>query len=245
MKLIDRDNHQKLYMQLYDILRRKIEQNEWTVGTQIPTEEELCRNYNVSRATVRTALLELVRQGYLKRQQGKGTFVSRKVVTDGLIMLTSLNDLMLEDESDLSLRVLAKTVMMPVDDLSKLLRIQHDKHIIYIKRLWSSKTNPVVFQEAFIPYHICPLLIEEDIEHDALLQCLEKKYGIKITEIKNYFESLRLRKEESNLLNVSDGSNALVLSQHFFSGDTKVMFARTVNSSSAIKLFMDLERKAA
>ena len=245
MELIDREDHQKLYMQLYEILKRKIEQNEWTVGTQIPTEKELCGKYNVSRATVRTALLELVRHGYLKRQQGKGTFVFRKVISEGLVMLTNLNELLLEDESDLSMRVLAKTVIMPADDICILLHVQEDKHIIYIKRLWSFETDPVVFQEAFIPYHICPLLIEKDIEHDSLFQCLEKKYGIKITEIKNYFEAVRLKKEEVELLNIPDGSTALVLSQHFFSGDTKVMFTRTVNASSTIKLFMDLERKAA
>lgn len=245
MELIDREDHQKLYMQLYDILKRKIEQNEWMVGTQIPTEKELCRKYNVSRATVRTALLELVRHGYLKRQQGKGTFVFRKIISEGLIMLTSLRELMLEDESDLSLRVLAKTIITPTEDICNLFHIQEDKNIIYIKRLWSLEREPVVFQEAFIPYHMCPLLIEENIEHDSLFQLLEKKYGIKITEIKNYFEAVRLKQEESEPLNISGGSIALVLSQHFFSGDTKVMFTRTVNASSGIRLFMDLERKAA
>jgi len=245
MELIDREDHQKLYMQLYDILKRKIEQNEWAVGTQIPTEKELCRKYNVSRATVRTALLELVRHGYLKRQQGKGTFVFRKIISEGLIMLTSLSELMLEDESDLSLRVLAKTIITPAEDIRDLFHIQEEKNIIYIKRLWSLETEPVVFQEAFIPYHMCPLLIEENIEHDSLFQLLEKKYGIKITEIKNYFDAVRLKQEESEPLNISEGSIALVLSQHFFSGDTKVMFTRTVNASSGIRLFMDLERKAA
>ena len=68
MELIDREDHQKLYLQLFAILKKKIESSEWSVGSQIPTEEELCKLFNVSRATVRTAVLELVRQGYLKRQ---------------------------------------------------------------------------------------------------------------------------------------------------------------------------------
>ena len=96
MDLIDRENHQKLYLQLYAILRKKIESGEWPIGTQIPTEEELCTMFNVSRATVRTSVLELVRQGYLMRQQGKGTFVYRNVVSDGIAMMTSLKELMFE-----------------------------------------------------------------------------------------------------------------------------------------------------
>ena len=71
MELIDRENHQKLYLQLQTIIKKKIESGEGPIGSQIPTEEDLCNMFNVSRATVRTAVLELVRQGYLKRQQGR------------------------------------------------------------------------------------------------------------------------------------------------------------------------------
>ena len=47
---VNRENLQKLYLQLCEILKRKIEKKEWDVGSQIPTEEELCRIYDVSRA---------------------------------------------------------------------------------------------------------------------------------------------------------------------------------------------------
>ena len=77
-ELIDRENHQKLYIQLYEIIKKKIENNEWVVGSQIPTEQELCKMFNVSRATVRTAVLELARHGFLNRQQGKGTFICKR-----------------------------------------------------------------------------------------------------------------------------------------------------------------------
>jgi DNA-binding GntR family transcriptional regulator len=50
MQLIDRENHQKLYIQLYEIIKKKIENNEWEVGSRIPTEQELCKMFNVSRA---------------------------------------------------------------------------------------------------------------------------------------------------------------------------------------------------
>jgi GntR family transcriptional regulator len=97
MQLIDRENHQKLYIQLYEIIKKKIENNEWEVGSRIPTEQELCKMFNVSRATVRTAILELTRLGFLKRQQGKGTFICKKARSEGLTMLTSFRELMFEE----------------------------------------------------------------------------------------------------------------------------------------------------
>ncbi len=75
-KTVDRGSKEKLYVQIYSILIEKIESGEWPPGTQIPTEDELCRIYDVSKVTVREAIQELVREGYLKRQQGKGTFVT-------------------------------------------------------------------------------------------------------------------------------------------------------------------------
>ena len=67
---IDRENPQKLYLQLHSILKGKMERGDWPVDSQIPTEEELCRLFDVSKATVRIAVAELVREGYLRRQQG-------------------------------------------------------------------------------------------------------------------------------------------------------------------------------
>lgn len=113
--------------------KKKIESKEWNVGSQIPTEDELCRIYGVSRVTVRAAISELVREGYLFHQQGKGTFV-RKQISDELIMLTSFRELMLEPGIVFSTEVLAHTTMMPVGNISTLLDCPADKHIIYIKR---------------------------------------------------------------------------------------------------------------
>ena len=245
VELIDREDHQKLYMQLYEILRKKIESNEWAVGSQIPTEEDLCRMFSVSRATVRTAVMELVRQGYLRRQQGKGTFIFRNVISEGLTMLTSIKESLLEEDGQsFSSKVLARTVMMPVDGLHTKLDISEDKHVIYIKRLWTTDEKPVLLQEIYIPHHICPLLLEEDIENNSLFDLFERKYGIKITRVENYMETTRLEKDESMLLESPDDSFTLLLTQQFYSGDTLIMYMRSVKRPDSLKFFIELERKA-
>ena len=71
MELINRNTPRKLYVQLFELLRNKIESGNWMLDTRIPTEEELCKTYEVSKATVRHAVSELVRQGYLTGSRGK------------------------------------------------------------------------------------------------------------------------------------------------------------------------------
>jgi len=244
MELIDREDHQKLYLQLYEILKKKIESSEWPVGAQIPTEEELCKMFNVSRATVRTAVLELVRQGYLKRQQGKGTFIHKNIVSEGLTMLTNFRELLFEEGLNFSTTILARTVMMPVDDLDVKLDIPKDKHIIYIKRLRAIGNEPLLLQETYIPYHICPLLLEEDIEHYPLFDFFEKKYGVKITKVKNHIEVTYLNADEARLIGLPEASAAILLNQYFYSGETVIMYTRSIKRTDRFKFLMELQRKA-
>ncbi|PKL51676.1 MAG: hypothetical protein CVV37_05260 [Nitrospira bacterium HGW-Nitrospira-1] len=242
---IDREKPQKLYVQLYSVLKAKIESGEWSVGSQIPTEEELCKIYEVSKATVKLAVLELARQGYLKRQQGKGTFVCKRVISEGLTMHTSFKELMLDAGLDFSTQVLARTVMMPTDDLDVKLNITADTHVFYIKRLRSINGEPVLLQEAYIPCQACPTLLDEDVANNSLFDLLEKKHSIKITKIKDYIELAYLTDDDARLLGLSGGSPALVMEQQFYSGEFQVMYIRSIKRSDRFRFFIEFERNAA
>ena len=63
------------YHKLRKEIYRQIEEGEWKVGENIPPERELAEIHNISRVTVRNALDELVYEGILHREQGRGTFV--------------------------------------------------------------------------------------------------------------------------------------------------------------------------
>ena len=63
------------YIQLAKILRDKILAQEYRPEEQIPTEADLCKEYNVSRITVREAINKLVQENFLDRRQGRGTYV--------------------------------------------------------------------------------------------------------------------------------------------------------------------------
>ncbi len=243
VRQIDREKPEKLYVQLYDILRKKIEKSDWPVGSQIPTEEDLCKIYEISKATVRLAILELVRRGYLTRKQGKGTFVCKRIIPEGLTMLTSFKELMMEAGIDFSTKILAQTVMMPTEDLDIKLDITEDKHVIYLKRLRISDNEPILLQENFIPYHICPPMLKEDIANNSLFELFEKKHGIKITKVKDYIEIAHLNTEESALLGMPEGSPALLLEQHFYSGKTQIMYTRSIKRPDRFRFSLEFDKK--
>lgn len=240
---IDRESPSKLYQQLITILRGKLDSGEWGVGTQIPTEEELCRTYEVSKATVRIAIAELVRQGFLRRQQGKGTFVCKRVIPEGLMMLTSFKELMLDAGVVFSTTVLAQTVLMVTDDLSIKLQVADDRHLIYVKRVRSVGEEPVLLQESYFPHNLCPLLLEADLEKESLLEVLENRCKVKITRVRDFIEVVSLAPEEAAVLTLPAGSPALLLEQFYYSGDTQVMYTRSLKRPERFRLVIDLERK--
>ena len=66
-----------LYQQIYDERKDASEKGVYAPKERIPSEVELAEQYDVSRITVRRAVEELCSDGYLVKQQGRGTFVSR------------------------------------------------------------------------------------------------------------------------------------------------------------------------
>ena len=239
---IDRDNPQKLYQQLHSILKGKMERGEWAVDSQIPTEEELCRLFDVSKATVRIAVAELVREGYLRRQQGRGTFVCKRVIPEGLSMLTSFKEIMLEAGVVFETRVLAKTVMMLTDDLNLKLDVPDDRHIVYLKRVRLVGDEPVLLQESYLPHALCPALLAEEMEKQSVLELLEARCGVRVTRVRDYIEAVAIGEDEARILGLPPGSPALLLEQYFYAGDVQVMYTRSVKRPERFRFFIELDR---
>lgn len=72
---LDHSKNEALYLQIKDILVRRIQEGVWAEYSLIPTERELMKEFNVSRSTVRQAISILVQTGLLEKTQGRGTIV--------------------------------------------------------------------------------------------------------------------------------------------------------------------------
>jgi ABC-type glycerol-3-phosphate transport system substrate-binding protein len=88
MTAIDRDIPVPVYYQLKQLLKEQIQNGDLPPGGKIPTEEELCARYNLSRTPVRQALKELVVEGLLTRSPGRGTFVAQPSSSDAPTSIT-------------------------------------------------------------------------------------------------------------------------------------------------------------
>lgn len=95
-----------LYLQTAKLMRQKIETQEWGFGAQIPTLVELEKEYGVSRITLRGALDYLEEFGIIRRERGRGTFVSKDLSKERWYKLASTWDELVEKVADLNVKLL-------------------------------------------------------------------------------------------------------------------------------------------
>src|ERR1700743_1973802 len=77
-----------LYAQVEDVLVARISSGALPIGAQLPSEEELIREFEVSRTTIRTTIQNLVRQGLVEIRRGRGTFLASPRIVQELTELT-------------------------------------------------------------------------------------------------------------------------------------------------------------
>lgn len=96
MLKVDRNSPLPLHYQLKQHLLEKIESGEWKPNDLIPSEQEMQNSFGLSRITVRQALSDLVYEGLLIRERGRGTFVAPPKMTHSLEERKSLTEFMTE-----------------------------------------------------------------------------------------------------------------------------------------------------
>lgn len=73
---LDRASGSPIWFQLMRVLETEISARTWGAGDRLPSENELCKRFSVSRTSVREALSRLEQSGIITRRQGAGAFVA-------------------------------------------------------------------------------------------------------------------------------------------------------------------------
>lgn len=200
-----------LYKRIKQQIIAEIEAGQYPEGKQIPPERELSILYNVSRITIRNAISELVNENYLKREQGRGTFVSRKKWDKNLSVITSFTDMC----RSMNCVPDAKVIKLVIEEATEMdhtyLSIPIGDPVIVIERIRYADSVPVSLEiNRFIQEYA--FLLSEDLNHCSMYELIKTKHGLtfehasRFVEIK--FADLRL----STYLNVKKQHPILSLS---------------------------------
>jgi len=187
---LESDSPFPLYYQLGQAIKNEIQSGRWKSGEMIASERELMRMAKVSRATVRQAIALLTREGILKRVQGRGTFVAEPKLEQELHRVYSfaqhMRSMGLEHEDRIIQRELLVAPLLIADKLG----VAIGEKLIHLQRLRSLNGRPMMINNSYLPYALCPELLQDDIGF-SLYQYLADTYGIVLSRSKDTLECIK------------------------------------------------------
>ncbi|AUS97885.1 GntR family transcriptional regulator [Clostridium thermosuccinogenes] len=230
---IDKKSPIPAYYQLKKILLEKIKSGEYAAGSLIPSERELCETLGISRMTVRQALNQLVSEGILYREKGRGTFVSKAKLEQRNLM--SFSEMAREKGLEPITKVLHFSMGNIIQDICDVLDLGENETVYHIKRLRLVGSVPVGIEESYIPQKYCPGLDRYDLT-TSLYRLMKDEYQHAISYADNVIEAAKATKEEKELLEITESKPVLkIVSVNFTESGLKLLYERSVYRSDEYK----------
>jgi GntR family transcriptional regulator len=136
------------------------------IGEAIPSERQLTTDLGVSRLTVRAALDELVRDGYLIRRRGSGTFVSEPKIAQELTMTSFTEDMQRRGMSPAS-RTLELKIIPAGAQLGRLLHVSPSEPVMVAKRLRLADHETMAIETLHVRESLVPDLTAADLQEHS------------------------------------------------------------------------------
>ena len=194
-----------LYYQLKQLLLNEINVGNLKEHDCLPTEIELSSRFSISRPTVRQAIYELVNEGYLSRQKGKGTFVTKPKINQEIVhVIETFNEGMIRKGIQPKTTVLDLKVIEADDELIQALEIDAGDKVIELSRLRYANEEPIVLVTTYIPHALCPGILHVNLKEDSMYKTFEK-YDLYIKKVRRVFEAQKATKPDALLLEITEG----------------------------------------
>ncbi len=193
------------YKRLYEILRKHINEEVYNEGDLLPSENELCSIYGMTRPTVRQALAELVQGGYICKQQGKGSIVNKMPQGIGILSVSGTTSAL--KNKNLKTLIMEKPLIMPWPDnfFFGLSELEIESGCIYMTRLRLLDDTPVFYDISFISAINLPRFTVRNFENRSLFDILRKIYRIEIKGGEQRIKAIEADNQIGGYLNIKPG----------------------------------------
>lgn len=174
------DDGISLHVQLRQAIVREITAGNWSAGARIPSERELCRQFNVSRTTTRRMISECVHEGWLYTVVGKGTYVARHRLEQELRALTGFSDDLRKRGIAASSRVLAAESLKAPAEIACRLQVRTDTPVFRLNRIRLAADAPIAIQTTWLPEHLCPGIFRFNFASRSLYEVLGNEFDLRL-----------------------------------------------------------------
>jgi GntR family transcriptional regulator len=242
---IDRGSPIPLYYQLEQQLLERIKKRELRIGSRLPSEEELIAQSGLSRFTVRQALQELEKEGWVSRIRGKGTFVSEgKVPLSVAWQLLGFTEDMRRKGHRVESRIIENRLARATLESAAALKIKPHSNVVFVKRLRFLDGEPYLVDFVWVRSDLCPGMEAIDLTDQSLSRTLETRFGIRVHHARRTLSIARAKAPLARLLGVRPATPLFLLTDLGFTKDeAPIQFAKTYINEKKSEFVFDLYRQ--
>lgn len=240
---VDRDDPVPLYHQLYRILLGKITSGVWKPGDLIPSEKDLGVQFSLSRITVRQTLQQLAADGYLSRQQGRGTFVAQPRIQHGPEGAFGLTGYLRAHGYAAGWRLLSLEKVLPPEKVANILQLREDQPALLIRRFRLADDDVIGLHRSYVPYPLAEGVKPEYMDQgESTLHYMEECMAVALSHSERSVSAVAASEHEASLLGVGVGFPLLQIERTTFGMDNlPVEFLRSVYRGDRFEYYLRLE----
>jgi GntR family transcriptional regulator len=210
-------------------------------GAAIPSERELSARLGSSRMTLRRALDELVRDGYLIRRQGARTYTARPKIVQRLRVISFTEDMARRGMTSSS-RTFSATVGVAGARLGARLHVSPSDPVLTVGRLRLADDEPMAIEWLAVPQALVPGLEGQELTNHSFYRLLAERYGIEIAGGTQTMEPTVTDESDSRLLDVPLHSPALYVERVTWTAEHQVIeYVRSVYRGDRYRFEVELE----
>jgi GntR family transcriptional regulator len=225
--VINKYSNIPLYSQLKNLIIDKIDNGGYPPDSKIPSEQELCEIYNISRPTVRQAISELTNSGYLYKEKGKGTFVSKPKSAIDIKAYTGFTDSILDHEvpGERNIVLLETVTNKEYRKLSDIFSINYNQTFDFaqISFITNLENEIYSYNTSYIPLNLFPDILENVKNKKQSFDNLRGKYPLIPVKTKSSLEIVYTDRNEAQHLQVQPGQPLIKISNVIYSKSGQVV----------------------
>ena len=206
-----------LYINLEKTLRNRILAGKYKPYDSFPTESQLCQEFGVSRITVRQALMILESDNLIRREQGRGTFVTGLKGAEYQLSLPGRVDDLSELGTKTTLKLISKKLISPKTDLLQDMNLEAEAKVYLFEGIRFLYAEYNAFVQIYLPEDIGRIIPLEDFDGALLIERVEQESREKVKRVQQYISASITDKRIAQLIRVKIGHPLLIIKRIYFS----------------------------
>lgn len=204
---IDKESSNPLHYQIYSSIKDAILNKRLLPGDKLPTEEELCQHFNISRPVVRQAYNKLIEEEFINRHKGKGSFVlNPKTKYTILQSLNSLTEQITMNNMNPTIKEYIREIIDCPDELLEKFNEQETFKVLHIKRLYLGNDEPQFYIDVYFPYNLYKDIISNLKDNESIRDYTKYLPGFNTLSSNRHLTAIKFNTEICDRFNINKGS---------------------------------------